>query len=82
MTKRDYAKEYREYHSRPEQRKNRSERNKARRLAKKLFGEQAIEGKDIDHIKPMSKGGKTTKSNIRISSVARNRARKGTKGRE
>ena len=31
MKKRDYKKEYRNYHSKPKQRKNRSLRNQARR---------------------------------------------------
>jgi len=46
---RDYAKEYREYHSRPEQRRNRSNRNKARRLMIKKHGKAALDGHDIDH---------------------------------
>lgn len=52
----------------------RSERNKARRMAEAFYGKKAIEGKDIDHIKPLDQGGKTTKSNIRIRDPHENRS--------
>ncbi len=45
---RDYRSEYKNYHSKPEQIKNRASRNLARRLMKKKLG-SAINGKDIDH---------------------------------
>ena len=41
--KRDYKKEYRDYHGKPEQRKRRSNRNKARRKV------NAPKGKDVHH---------------------------------
>lgn len=34
----------------------------------------AREGKDIDHIKPLSKGGTNSKSNLRLRSVSANRS--------
>jgi|TARA_R110002020_G_scaffold155818_3_gene337158 hypothetical protein len=46
---RDYAKEYKNYHSRPEQIKKRSSRNKARRLAVKMGKAKKGDGKDIHH---------------------------------
>ena len=46
---RNYKKEYKDYHSKPKQKKNRAGRNKARSLMKKLRGSKAIKGKDIDH---------------------------------
>ena len=46
---RDYAKEYKNYHSRPEQIKKRSSRNKARRLAVKVGKAKKGDGKDIHH---------------------------------
>lgn len=46
---RDYAKEYREYHAKPEQVARRSSRNKARRLMIKKHGEAALKGKEVDH---------------------------------
>lgn len=51
--KRDYKKEYRDYHSKPEQIKNRSARNKARRV----MGLKPGDPREVDHIKPLSKGG-------------------------
>lgn len=74
--KRDYAKEYREYHSKPEQIKNRSNRNKARAKVKKLVGAAAVKGKDIDHKRPIAKGGSNNISNLRIRSVHANRGDK------
>jgi|TARA_R100001230_G_C5628051_1_gene136259 hypothetical protein len=46
---RNYAKEYANYHSRPEQIKRRSARNKARRLAIKMGKAKVGDGKDIHH---------------------------------
>ncbi|MCP4356801.1 MAG: HNH endonuclease [Chloroflexi bacterium] len=70
--KRDYKKEYREYHGKPEQRKRRSSRNKARR---KVDAEgRDVEGKDVDHKDgdPLN----NASSNLRVESKHRNRARK------
>ena len=72
--KRDYKKEY-EWHAQPLQRKLRSMRNQARRAAEKKFGKDAIKGKDIDHIKPLSKGGSNKTSNLRIQDPSVNRSR-------
>ena len=46
---RNYAKEYANYHSRPEQIKRRSARNKARRLAVKIGKAKKGDGRDIHH---------------------------------
>ena len=46
---RDYKKEYRTYHSKATQRKNRSSRNKARRILLKLGRVKKGDGKDVDH---------------------------------
>jgi hypothetical protein len=46
---RDYAKEYANYHSRPEQIKKRSSRNKARRLAVANGKAKKGDGKDVHH---------------------------------
>ena len=45
LDERNYAKEYANYHSRPEQIANRSSRNKARRV----MGDKAIKGMDVGH---------------------------------
>ncbi len=72
--KRDYKKEYREYHGKPEQKKNRAARNKARKEAGLKIGDK----REVDHIKPLSKGGSNSKKNTRIVSHKINR-KKGTK---
>lgn len=46
---RDYKKEYREYHGRPEQIKNRNSRNKARALMIKKGRVRKGDGKEVDH---------------------------------
>ena len=43
MTKRNYKKEYANYHSKPKQIKNRAGRNKARAIFKKLKSLKALE---------------------------------------
>lgn len=73
---RDYRKEYEEYHSKPEQVKNRAKRNAARRMMKDELGAAAVRGKDIDHIKPLSKGGGNGRGNLRVLSRSANRGRK------
>lgn len=74
MTKpRDYSHEYKIYHSKPEKIKERAQRNAARASVKKKVGAAAIAGKDIDHKKPIRKGGGNGKGNLAIASVHRNR---------
>lgn len=71
---RDYRREYDLYASRPEQIKARSERTTARREANAAGITHKGDGKDIDHIKPLSKGGTNDKSNQRVVSEAKNRS--------
>jgi 5-methylcytosine-specific restriction endonuclease McrA len=72
--KRNYRKEYDEYHGSAEQRKNRSNRNKARRK----LGLKKGDGMEADHKKPIKKGGSNAKSNLRAVSRKTNR-KKGSK---
>ena len=72
--KRDYRKENAKYNSRPEQRKARSERSVARVQSNNSGTTHKGDGKDIDHIKPLSKGGSTSKSNQRVVSASSNRS--------
>mgnify|MGYP001814147834 CR=1 FL=1 len=69
---RNYRKEYDTYHKKPEQRKNRSNRNKARRK----LGLKKGDPREVDHKKPLSKGGGNGRSNLRAVSRAYNRSRK------
>ncbi len=73
---RDYKKEYAEYHGKPEQIKNRAARVKARRIMEKTGAVHKGDGKDVDHRVPLSKGGGTSKSNLRVRSVKANRGDK------
>lgn len=72
--KRDYKRENELYNSKPEQIKARSERTTARRQANAAGTTHKGDGKDLDHIKPLSKGGSNDKSNLRVTSEARNRS--------
>jgi len=47
--KRNYAKEYREYHGKPEQIARRAQRNAARRAAEKRGAVRKGDGKEVDH---------------------------------
>ena len=67
---RDYRSEYKNYHSKPQQRKNRSSRNLARRLMKKKLGIK-LKGKDVDHKDRNPRN--NSMSNLRIRSKSSNR---------
>jgi hypothetical protein len=71
--KRPYKKEYEEYQGKPEQIKNRAKRNAARAELAKQGKVSKGDGKDVDHIKPISKGG-TNKGNLRVKSASANRS--------
>lgn len=63
---RDYKKEY--ANERPERRKERAMRNKARRELMRE-GKLAVgDGKVANHKKPLSKGGSTSRSNLEVQS--------------
>jgi hypothetical protein len=68
---RDYVKEN-EYKKQPEQIAMRVARNKARREAIKEGRVAKGDGKDIDHIIPLSKGGSNTKANTRVRTKSQN----------
>ena len=70
MPVRDYKREYKNYHSIPEQRKNRSSRNLARRLMKKKLGIK-LNGKDVDHKDKNPRN--NSRSNLRIRKKSSNR---------
>jgi len=65
--KRDYKKEKAwEDNTHPQRVKERAERNKARSEMEKAGKVHKGDGKAVDHIKPLSKGGSNTKDNFRI----------------
>lgn len=78
--KRDYAQENK-YKSTPEQIHARVLRNKARREALKAGIVHIGDHKEVDHIKPLSKGGSNARSNQRVVSASANDSfRRNSKG--
>lgn len=81
--KRNYRKEYDNYHAKPEQRKARSKRVMARRKLEEEGVVSKGDGKDVDHKKKLSSGGGNGRSNLRVRSKSANRSdnkhRKGEK---
>ncbi len=74
MTKpRDYKKEYANYHSKPEQKHNRALRNAARDRMEEKGLVRKGDGKDVDHKKPLDRGGSNDVSNLRVMSKSKNR---------
>ncbi len=53
--------------------KARAARNKARRMLMKEGVVAKGDGKDVDHKKPLSKGGTTTRSNLKAVPASKNR---------
>ena len=71
--KRPYKKEYKQQKSRGEH-ANRMKRQKARRDYDKRGVNR--KGKDIDHKKPLSKGGSNKRKNLRLVSKKTNRSKR------
>lgn len=72
--KRDYKREVAKYTSRPEVIKKRTEQNAARRELMKEGVVKKGDGKDVDHKKPISKGGTNSRSNLRAVPASENRS--------
>ena len=72
--KRDYKTENRKYNSRPANVKKRMARNNARAELAREGKVKKGDGKDVDHKRPLSKGGGNGRSNLRVLSAHRNRA--------
>ncbi len=64
----------RAYDASPARKKARAARNKARRQAIADGKARVGDGKDVDHKRPLSKGGSTKKSNTRVMSAKKNRS--------
>lgn len=79
---RNYRREYDNYQGKPEQIANRAKRNAARAEMVKAGRARKGDGKDVDHKRPLSKGGSTERSNLRVVSVNANRAYKRQKDRK
>lgn len=72
--KRDYSREYQKYHGTQEQKKNRAERNKGRKMMVAAGKAKKGDGKDVGHVKAISKGGLSSMYNLQMQSKAKNRS--------
>ena len=66
---RDYKQEYQDYHGKPEQIKERAQRNAARAD----MGLKVGDPREVDHKRPISQGGTNSKQNLRAVSQDTNR---------
>lgn len=62
----------------PKEKAKRKQRNVARRMLLKELGPKAMKGKEVDHIKPLNKGGANVRANLRVVSEMANRTRSKT----
>lgn len=76
---RNYKKEYANYQGKPEQIKNRAERNAARAEMMESGQVKKGDGKDVNHKKPLIKGGSNARSNLNVQSASNNRSYPRTK---
>jgi len=72
--KRDYKKQYEKYDGKDEVKKDRAKRNGARRQLEREGKVSKGDGKDVDHKKPLSKGGSNSRSNLRVKSSSANKS--------
>lgn len=66
--------EYQNYQGKPEQIKNRAMRNAARRDAMKAGRVTKGDGMDVDHVRPIAKGGGNGGANTRVVPKSDNRS--------
>lgn len=67
------------YDAKPEVKKKRAARNRARYQLEKEGKVKKGDGMDVDHRKPMAKGGTNDRSNLRAVPASENRSFKRTK---
>lgn len=58
----------------PERKRDRAKRNAARRAFEKALGHAIPKGYDVDHRKPLSKGGGNSRSNLGLQKASSNRS--------
>jgi len=71
---RNYKQEYANYDGTEIVKKKRAQRNKARRMLEATGAVKKGDGKDVDHKKPLSKGGATVMNNLKAKPAAANRS--------
>jgi len=72
--KRDYKKQYEKYDGKDDVKKDRAKRNGARRMMEDEGRVYKGDGKDVDHKKPLSKGGGNAKKNLRVRTSTANKS--------
>lgn len=75
--RRNYRSEYKNYHSKPEQKKNRASRNTARRKMVAAGKAKKGDGKDVAHRNGNPKDNR--RSNLKVASASKNRSYKRTR---
>lgn len=70
----------RAYDASPARKEARAARNKARREAMRDGKVRKGDGKDVDHKRPLARGGSKSKANTRVRSAAANRSAGGKMG--
>jgi hypothetical protein len=71
---RNYKTEYQNYQGTEEQKKNRAQRNAARREMERKGAVSKGDGKDVDHKRPIAKGGGNGNGNLRAVPASANRS--------
>lgn len=71
-SKRDYAREYELYHSKPEQKKRRAQRNAARKTLQKAGAVKKGDGKDVHHKDRNTSN--NSRKNLSVKSKSSNRS--------
>jgi len=74
---RNYKLEYKNFHSKPKEKKRRAQRNQARKLMEKKGLVSRGDGKDVDH-RDRNTSNNSSK-NLRVASVKSNRSRNSRK---
>ena len=77
---RNYKKEYADYHSSEVQKKRRAERNRDRAAAEKRLGENALRGKEVDHVNA-PRTGSLAGSKTQVISKKANRKKQPKRGK-
>jgi len=71
-----YYNSHKEAFNNPKEKEKRRKRNKARRTMEKAGKAHKFDKKDVDHKKSLKSGGSNDRSNLRMVSRSKNRARK------
>jgi hypothetical protein len=77
VARRNYKKEYANYHSKPAQKVNRAGRNKARKIVMKAGGTAKVAGKDVHHKNGNPRDNRA--GNLTVASKTANRSFKRTR---